>query len=207
MSLYSDLDVMPDATQADAGGKPEHFDRVQKAAMILLDPDRRSRYDRTGDDGSEPDNSLSVLTEILMSAFDRSMQEDGWEKRDIMQVMQVLIRTDRLNAEMQIRGGEAHAVKIKDAMKRLRYTGDGINPIGIVLDQRLAGVQSQLAQARKMIENFEAALKKLKLFGWDWDRAPPMNPSWEPTRSGHSGLFADADLLRAQQPYGRFDRY
>lgn len=64
-NLYDELGVEPDATPAaikaahrklvkahhpDAGGDGDAFRRAQHAYDILSDPERRERYDRTGDD-------------------------------------------------------------------------------------------------------------------------------------------------------------
>jgi curved DNA-binding protein CbpA len=87
VTLYDELGVAPDADETtikaahrraaklhhpDLGGDRERFDRIQLAFEILSDPDRRRRYDQTGqaDDlpaSSEQQAVLALVRETLMA--------------------------------------------------------------------------------------------------------------------------------------------
>ncbi len=56
----------------DAGGTPEEFALVQTALMVLSDPVKRARYDRTGeyDAEPEPDNTLAAAHQIIADCLE-----------------------------------------------------------------------------------------------------------------------------------------
>jgi curved DNA-binding protein CbpA len=87
MDLYEELAVSRTATDSeivrahrkavkqhhpDKGGQRERFDRVQRAFDILRDPERRQRYDETGQFDESPANlrerkAITAVREALMS--------------------------------------------------------------------------------------------------------------------------------------------
>src|SRR5688572_8511351 len=97
MSLYDDLGVGDDASfddirsayrkrvmgcHPDLGGDREEFERIQHAHDVLSDADRRARYDETGDSASEPDNSLSEISSVIIAAFDHVVAKAGEKFRE-----------------------------------------------------------------------------------------------------------------------------
>lgn len=84
MSLYEDLGVPRDAdpaaikrayrkrardTHPDVGGDRKAFERVSRANLILSDPARRAKYDRTGEADDSPDNTESRALSALVGFF------------------------------------------------------------------------------------------------------------------------------------------
>jgi curved DNA-binding protein CbpA len=194
VSLYTDLDVDPDADPAaiakahrdaakrhhpDNGGDRDQFERIQRAAVILRDPAKRARYDETGDCGDAPDNSLSALTEILTSAFDRAMQQDGWEHRDVIDQMKQLLKADMSGNAIQVREAESAKVKMGRALKKLKFKGNGRNPIGMVLEQRIGAIAAGLAQMAARTEQVKAAIASLDEYGWEFEARDPQQEAYD----------------------------
>ena len=60
----------------DTGGSDEEFAALKKAHDILTDPDRRARYDASGDTSERsPDNSLSQVIGILATALEQVLAQ------------------------------------------------------------------------------------------------------------------------------------
>jgi curved DNA-binding protein CbpA len=60
----------------DAGGTAEAFSRASRAMLILTDPARREKFDRTGDaDDVAPDNTIAVAVSIIVGYFDAAVVE------------------------------------------------------------------------------------------------------------------------------------
>ena len=88
MTPYETLGLAPDATpeqikkahrrrasetHPDMGGDREEFQRVQAAYELLSDPDRRARFDATGDDGRDDVPPAEV---IAKRAFTDSLTDE-----------------------------------------------------------------------------------------------------------------------------------
>ncbi len=84
-TYYETLNVPPTATpedikkayrdmakkkHPDAGGSKEEFQEISRAWMILRDPIKRERYDRTGSE--EPDKFEEMFNALIVEAFGRS---------------------------------------------------------------------------------------------------------------------------------------
>jgi curved DNA-binding protein CbpA len=60
----------------DTGGDAVKFAALKKAHDILIDPERRARYDATGDASEKnPDNSLSRVVGLLAAALESVLQQ------------------------------------------------------------------------------------------------------------------------------------
>lgn len=60
----------------DTGGSIEEFNALKKAHDILIDPERRLKYDATGDTSEKAiDNSLSQVIGLLTAALDNVLQQ------------------------------------------------------------------------------------------------------------------------------------
>ena len=95
--LYAALDVPRDADAAavhaayrqaaksahpDVGGAPERWALVSLARDVLTDPDRRARYDRTGEaEAAEPDNSVALALGMLSGCLDEMLLGFGGNRR------------------------------------------------------------------------------------------------------------------------------
>ncbi len=51
----------------------KHFQEIVLANKILSDPDKRSRYDQTGDTSDQPDNKIANLVSILSQVFQNTL--------------------------------------------------------------------------------------------------------------------------------------
>ena len=90
MNPYETLGVAPDATlgqinaayrrivvhhHPDRGGDRAAWDRIQEAIDLLRDPERRARYDETGQTDAPPDMARAETVQALVHAFQNALSE------------------------------------------------------------------------------------------------------------------------------------
>lgn len=216
MSLYDELGVTPDATpdeiakahralvklhHPDKDGDRASFDRVQRAATILRDPEKRARYDRTGNADDEPDNDLAKLTEILVSTFDEAMSREGWEYRDVIADMDRILKRRIAELKRQIARVEEAAATEKRALERLKFNGKGRDPITMVLTQRIDGKHAAVAAGKLDVEVHDRALAMIGNYRWKVDERDPQE-RW--TSVIDEDAFREAVLGRRSGSTGRF---
>jgi curved DNA-binding protein CbpA len=187
--LYNVLDVPKDADDAaikaahrrkakehhpDAGGERDEFERVQHAYLVLSNPSRRSRYDATGEWEDEIDNSLSVLVDYIMQAFDMvcSANASRLDYRDMIAETRSLMGQQLADMRQQVEAIRTTKARVEKLLKRLKFSGEGIDPIGNSLRQRSAACDEQATKGEKEIADFTAAIAYLDHYGFDFDQMP-----------------------------------
>lgn len=187
MSLYADLGVEPDATpdqikaahrraarkhHPDAGGDRADFDRIQKAFVVLRDPEKRARYDRDGsaEDGpSAPDPALAILA----SAFNAALGKiENLAKGDLVKVLQRLLQEELQTVEVALLMTEAEIARNKDAIARLGHRG-GAKPDVLtgMLNQRATAMERQREQLQERDAAIRSAIDMAADYTWRCDPA------------------------------------
>ena len=146
----------------------DEWNAVYKAALVLLDDDRRKRYDETGDD-SEPKKDNGFVT-VLAMAFQRAVQSALQSGRNASTFDVVADVKKQLNgAAAELDAVLAQLVKVKDfindSLKRLKGDKDGLLPA--VMRSQLAGAEKEFADIKTKTDEFKAALKALDGFSYD----------------------------------------
>jgi hypothetical protein len=191
--LYSTLDIPASAAQAEIKrayrkaakrhhpdtptGSQEAFHKLTRAYLVLSDPARREKYDRTGDiDEATVDNTLSQAVSIIVGSLMSAV--DGYVKgatsdpsaEDMVDVVRSFVRKNVTNFENQKRQMEKAQASLKDIAKRW----SAINPIKgnkkpipgakflkQAIDQQAAGTEEPLRKINQQIETYKLALELL----------------------------------------------
>lgn len=201
MSLYDDLGLSPDATadqikaahraaakrhHPDTGGDREAFDRAQRAAMVLRDPEKRARYDQTGATDDRPDNALSEVTNLLCSTFTQALEQCDFERQDIVQVTKTLLSRKLAEMRTNVAGcTQARDVLIK-ARGRLGHKGERPNLIDGLLDQQIKQHDQALAEMARVEGLIQQAIDFADDYSWRVDEMPVMQPFSFTTTSSSS---------------------
>jgi curved DNA-binding protein CbpA len=156
----------------DRGGDAERFDRIQRAYDVLSDPQRRARYDATGevDDSSamgEEQEAVSLLQRLIMGVV--------FGKTD-------LTRNDLIGATLAAGGAareqlaaktaeiEANLARIATVRERLCWTGaQGSDLISRLLDQQERELRLSLPRVERALRVNDAAMKMLKNYAYRVD--------------------------------------
>lgn len=188
-SLYEELGVSPRASpedvrkahrrmarkhHPDTGGEREAFERVQRAADVLRDPQRRLMYDRTGKAEAEPDNSESGAVQMLVAAFQQALQMGEVERRDVIGTACDLLRRQSADLGMAKASVEQDKRRTEQAIKRLKHKGGKANHLDFVMRDQLQAIEAALAQIEMNRAAVKRALELANDYSWDVDAAPVM---------------------------------
>lgn len=197
MSLYDDLGVDTDATpdQIKAsyrtlaqrhhpdkeGGDKEKFQAVQNAYAILSDPERRDRYDDTGNAGPVPDittEAMTAMAEILVQVVD---QVDV-EKNNVVTIMKDHVAMLTRDANTKHENIEHGISKCMSAITRLRVKDGSDNFARQVLQNRVADQKKAFAAIEHRLEVLAKIKEMLDLYEYKVDAhdfgLPPELEQW-----------------------------
>lgn len=190
MSLYDDLGLRPDASDAeikaahrraakrhhpDAGGKREDFERVQRAALILRDPDKRERYDRDGtvEDEATVDRELQGAVSLMNEVFQAALATSpSLERTDIIGGAKAMLAESIRHVEQQQAGERKAKAKFEKAAKRLRHKGKGPNMLGQIIADQITACQGQIERLALNLAAHKRASTLLDEYDWTVDAAP-----------------------------------
>lgn len=166
------------SSHPDAGGTAEAFGRVQRAYGLLSSPERRRRFDETGEDvGSTIDGIAAEALSLIGMMLGQILSNNP----DPFKVDLVAVMRDHVNEE--ISGIKAQIVRMKEALKRTKKMigrfkkRKGNNHINVILEVRardeakaLLGPENAIAVRLKVIEI-------LKDYSFEVDKPIPQPPA------------------------------
>ena len=215
--LYADLGLEPDATpeaisaayrkrakaaHPDTGGDPAAFDRVARAALVLRDPVKRARYDKTGQVDDQPDNAAPIIAGLQVGAFNAAMSKGNYEVTNIIRVATGLLRDQLAEMKKGLASLATEKTAVGSARRRLKFKGKGRNVIGDMLNQKDAQLDAAIAQGGIEMANVETAIAGMKDFDWEVDAAPVFDPMEKFATGGMFDNEGAFDALR-RGPHGR----
>jgi len=182
-NLYDVLNVTSDATQneikkayrkrmmeihPDKNGGAQHIDHdpVQHAYDVLSDPERRKRYDETGDDGDATsliEQARNKVSQYVMQYINSSYNE---KYTNMASTIKQHIATERQGLDDIKVGSEKMAKKLAEIRKRL-HTGDGSG----FVEAMVADMEKKIADSKQELEGeyrvLEEAERIAETIGYD----------------------------------------
>lgn len=195
-SLYETLGVAEDADakqirsaykkkakqeHPDTGGTQEKFGRLKKAHDILVDPERRAKYDATGDEAEvAPDNTAALILGIISAALAQVLQVCAQNKRSPLQtelIFKIRGRIKQHLTEACQQQGVLRPIMAGDAKlaDRFKSEKEGENIFEQILRGRLETLRTQYEQLEGQIKLGEEALKILEDYTFKNDASEPLN--------------------------------
>jgi curved DNA-binding protein CbpA len=169
----------PDRNQGDGAKKAEEsFKGAKEAYELLSDPVRRERYDRSGDEGPEPDlddEALAVLCTFAEAALD-----DGAE--NVLMAIGEMLNLHAIEPTEQAKTARRKMRALERQRKRIRGPAVG-NFLHALIDRQLELQADLLEVAEHTLKINTHARGILKAYAMV-DAAPPFGVS-----GGHSSLF------------------
>ena len=158
------------AAHPDGGGSKEAFEEVKLARDCLLDPDRRSHYDQTGDPGrSQADEGRAAVLQLLAKALDaatNAMVQRNIEPHHVDLVEQMTfwfeaqsIAIDKQRAALvTARARDQHLLgrfKVKDGEVNVLEQMVRARLDTYELNERMLDLQAKVfAEGRKLLDGF-----------------------------------------------------
>jgi curved DNA-binding protein CbpA len=182
MCLYEALDIDKDATESEIkqahrkaaqrthpdreGGDTKQFQRVTAAYHILKDPDRRAKYDATGDTDTNPD----PVTDRLAQLFNAIIDADEFDCNVVDKCKSMLASAiQSCNLELN---------KIDHKILRLSAQADRIRTSGHNLFENI--LQSKIVDLQKKADHMNseiALLNNVKILVDDYSDNNPQSSS------------------------------
>lgn len=188
---YDVLGIEPSATAAeirrayrdkaktlhpDQGGGTEAFQDLGEAQRLLLDEERRARFDGTGEvDGSEPDNAESAAMDVIASVLENALSRvEGAElvKQDMVAGIVRTIATRIAGLEEAAEDQEEEIAKVRALGKRFRRRKKGGNLIRRMLEAKADAGARQVAEYARQLVAHRRALVLMEGYEFNWDRPP-----------------------------------
>lgn len=192
---YTELDVPRDATAAqvksayrkrakkahpDAGGTAEKFNRISRALLILSDPGRREKYDKTGDVDEatpEPDNTVAVAISIIVGFVAQVVAQYAMQGGgdpcgiDLVAKMREHFKKQRVEFENQKVPINKAVKKLEQIEKRFKARKKS-NPLLIAaLASQRNGMREPLRGLDTKIQQIDDALALLDGYDFEVDKA------------------------------------
>lgn len=155
-------------------GDRDKFERVTKAALVLRDPDRRKRYDETGelDDGPSVDQELlaaiSLADQLLMAVIEQ-LDPDHEDVIDCaIFAGKKSIEVNQVTRQNEVK----RKAKLERLAGRLKHKGRGRDYLASAMSDKVANAQQAINSAEKSIEVHERAIDILRQYSWEFDARP-----------------------------------
>jgi curved DNA-binding protein CbpA len=192
MTLYDVLGVTRGATDThiraayrrlvkahhpDKGGDRAKFEQVQRAYDVLMDAERRAKYDATGDDGDKPLEdpidvmALGLIGQLLMSIANQDVNVSI--RNDCVQVMRSALMKQKLEHEKNIAMAgriTANIVRLRERFRR-KATDDQDNRLQAILKAQLATIEVGRQQLVGAVESCNRAMTILDEYRFDAEAA------------------------------------
>jgi hypothetical protein len=191
-ALGVDRDASPEAIKAagraaarehhpDLGGDPEKMKLVSRALTILRDPEKRKRYDETGEADARAKPADPVTPQVLR-AFEVALSALATEDPrffDLPASMKRFLLGEAAKGEEANEAIKGTLATLKAVQKRLRFKGEGEGPIARVLADRIRLNETNLANNSEVIGHMRAAAAFVdEWLEYETDPKPPVDFRW-----------------------------
>lgn len=153
-------------THPDHGGDTGEAASVNGAYLVLSDPDKRARYDRTGQDDA-PRNEMAMAMEIAGQFFDRAVLDAGdtFNFRSLTGEAQGAIDKERRQGQQATRTIKEQVERTKKVIARLKHKTDGpdflTDRLNEIIRKQLHDIAMNedrlalLARARELLDGYD----------------------------------------------------
>lgn len=163
----------------DVGGNPEKFALVKKAHDILMDDERRAKYDSTGDESEKsPDNTLGNIINCISFHFNAVLQECSQSGTSPLVVDMVIRIKNKINSSLSenernlrvIRGILEFDKKMVGRFKKKSKDSD--NVMENIISSRISALNINISNIENTIKTHRIALDMIKDFTYKSDEKP-----------------------------------
>lgn len=156
------------ASHPDHGGRTEAFLAVQKSYEILTDPERRKRYDETGDT-KELDMRKEAINKMVGLVIQFAEQRD-WDQDDMVKAMVKSVKEGIQRGHESNDKLEQQAIKLRATAERISTKGQNI--LADSLEKRATECDKQIASNKIQLEIGEMMVKMLGDYSYRLDEPP-----------------------------------
>lgn len=170
----------------DGGGSTDEFDKIKQACLILLDPEKRRRFDQDGIlDKNDPDNNTAVAMQRITMFFVQSIQATlsapqnlQLNQLDLIQGANAFFDLEIQNCHKRIYEVERQIKQFEKVLKRLK-TKNSVDVISNMLNHHASELKNGILAQRKEIEIYDEAKLIMKAYTFE-----PETTDWGKTFLG-----------------------
>lgn len=180
MSHYDTLDIAPNADEAtikrayrrkssehhpDRGGDTTQMAAINRAYETLSDPDKRKRYDVTGEDQIQHPAERQAM-ELVMQTIMRLVDQHS-ESQDVIAFANRDLKANQSQFKQQQSIWRQQIRDLERRRKRLKHKGAGPNFLDDMFASRIEQFTAQIKDFDENIALCDQALELLK--GYEWE--------------------------------------
>lgn len=174
-SLYEILGVSRDASDdairkayrkraqkehPDKGGDTEAFQALQKAYLVLSDPESRKHYDETGEEGG-PSKRVEEVFNILANLLVQHIEQVDIDRKDLIEMMRESSRRRQVEIRADIKKRKVVIKRFENALSRLQKKGSGENAFAVVIQNNIRAIEQCIIDSEAQIKLGDLALEIL----------------------------------------------
>lgn len=217
---YAELGVSKDATEDEikaafrkrakethpdkAGGSSEEFERVKQSHLVLTDPERRKKYDETGDAADNPVKSVQQRAMELVGALIGAAIDDS--NKDLEHIDIVADIVQFLNDQAKEYGSEQKKLKAKQKRaekfaKKIKRKKGGENLVARMAETHARSFGTALNRVTEIIEIHKRAAEILSDYSYEFKPMP--EPEWPtPPMMSTAGLNMHSAWFNQASQFG-----
>lgn len=219
--LYEVLGVARDATpdeikaayiraakihHPDRGGDREQFQELERANAVLSDPDKRKRYDQTGDPAGKaktPEEGAIDLLASFMEQLCKPESEEDLTRLDVVQALRECTATFLEMENARLAKLELGAHRAETLRRRLKRKGGGDDALALVV----AAMERSYSEVRpKVLNRIKAGVAaQVLLNGYSYDVDRPKPPPGGYTQTSLRDLLANHRVVQRPGWFGGYE--
>lgn len=165
----------------DKGGSAEAFRRVREAYDVLIDPERRKRYDTTGKTSpsrATKDHLAGIYRQIMKSVV-AHVDWDDPTRCDVKRRMLEALRRDRAEVQNKLFNAQRRLERATRLVERFTPQED-FDPIGSSLRGEIREIEEEILQHEDAMEVSLELEKVLDTYEYNTDPQPEGQHDWGP---------------------------
>lgn len=148
------------------GGNHQAMVALNRAFETLSDPDKRRRYDQSGEDGPAFPPLEARARQVLMQLFAQCVEHLP-DTVDVVQVMRESLNEALRGGERLRHKTEGAIARMQRKLKRIKFRGEGRNFLADCLEQRISAMESTLSKIDEAKREQDRALELLADFEFE----------------------------------------
>lgn len=147
------------------GGSHEAMAAVNQAYAVLSDPERRQRYDETGEDKTGPsieDEARSVLAQIFTQGLDADQNIVDFARHALAQADAA--------ARQQLAQNKGKAAALQSRRDKVRTVKGEVNMVHAIIDGTLVQINATVQKLEHHLKVMELASEQLEAYESDENR-------------------------------------
>lgn len=166
-------------THPDAGGSADAFAQTRQALVILVDPNKRARWDRDGVVDDRPETgaaaALGMVAEFITAWVNNNADRVGGA--DLIKIATGHFQAALQNLEAHKQLYERKIAAFENAIKRLKRKDGRPSQVHLALENSVTQNKQQMFDGNRIIENHKLALALLDQYRYEFE-APTLGDPW-----------------------------